>query len=116
VQQLLAARFPRPDVPSLIQPLPTPPVQGGVVAVTAPAPMTPGTPSRVEPLSEDRFKVQFTASKSQPSVPDTALRALCAMGFKEAPERRALAILELRWEGGLPPIERILREALTVLT
>jgi len=56
VQELLAARFPRPDVPSLIQTLPEP---------TAPPPeATASTPrtARVEPLSPERYKVQFTAS------------------------------------------------------
>ena len=46
---------------------------------------------------------------------DTALRALCGMGFKDAEARRALAMVEQRWAGLPPPIETILREALSEL-
>src|SRR5882757_4969445 len=56
VQELLAARFPRPDVPSLIQTLPEPTAPRP--EATASAPRT----ARVEPLSPERYKVQFTAS------------------------------------------------------
>ncbi|WP_394836772.1 HNH endonuclease [Pendulispora rubella] len=57
VQEFLASRFPRPDAPSLIQELPT-----------APTPQPPTIPSpqparsRVEALSPERYKVQFTAT------------------------------------------------------
>ncbi|WP_394831353.1 hypothetical protein LVJ94_33070 [Pendulispora rubella] len=59
VQELLAERFPRPDVPSRIRALPsesTPPTAGSTPAVAAKAGL-------VEPLSPERYKVQFTASK-----------------------------------------------------
>jgi hypothetical protein len=42
VQHLIAARFPRPDAPCLIRPV--------------------SSVSRIEPLSTERYKVQFTAS------------------------------------------------------
>ncbi|WP_394841704.1 hypothetical protein LZC95_32095 [Pendulispora brunnea] len=45
VQELLAARFPRPDTPSLIRPLPN------------------ATAHRVEPIAPERYEVQFTATK-----------------------------------------------------
>ena len=59
VQELLAARFPRPDAPSLIRTLPD---------VTTPLPaMSAHSPEakahRVEPLAPERYKVQFTATK-----------------------------------------------------
>ena len=56
VQELLATRFPRPDVPSLMQILPN--TTTLLPAATTPAP----APARVEPLSPERYKVQFTAS------------------------------------------------------
>jgi 5-methylcytosine-specific restriction endonuclease McrA len=67
VQHLIAARFPRPDAPCLIQPLPagptlSPPTTGMALAAPTPA-FPPGSfASRVEPLSTERYKVQFTAS------------------------------------------------------
>ena len=65
VEQLLAARFPEPDVPSGVRKLP-----GRRGAPQRTLPMStdvatgspPPKPGRVEPLSADRFKVQFTAS------------------------------------------------------
>jgi len=56
VQELLAARFPRPDAPSLIQRLPEATAPRPEAA--APAPKT----TRIEPLSAERYKVQFTAT------------------------------------------------------
>ncbi|WP_394851192.1 HNH endonuclease [Pendulispora rubella] len=57
VQELLATYFPRPDVPSLMGRLPD--------AAAQPATGTSGRAAkttRVEPLSPERYKVQFTAS------------------------------------------------------
>jgi hypothetical protein len=45
-----------------------------------------------------------------------ALRALCGMGFKEGEARRALTIVEERTGGVAPPIEAVLRQALSLLT
>jgi hypothetical protein len=67
VLHLLAERFPRPDATARIQPLPNGPLHGpasgGAEArpATSAAPATPNL-SRVEPLSAERYKVQFTAS------------------------------------------------------
>jgi hypothetical protein len=65
IQHAIAARFPRPDVPLLVQPLPNTPAAGqGVTsapaaeAATAPAPRAPS----IEPLSPESYKVRFTAS------------------------------------------------------
>ncbi|HWL85292.1 MAG TPA: HNH endonuclease signature motif containing protein, partial [Polyangiaceae bacterium] len=56
VQELLATRFPRPDVPSLIQVMPE--ASASLPAAAAPAPKT----ACVEPLSPERYRVQFTAT------------------------------------------------------
>jgi hypothetical protein len=47
---------------------------------------------------------------------ETARRALRGLGFKHEQVRRALGILEKRWAGVAPPIETVLREALSVMT
>jgi 5-methylcytosine-specific restriction endonuclease McrA len=47
---------------------------------------------------------------------ETARRALRSLGFKDGQVRRALGILDERWVGAAPPIETVLREALSVLT
>jgi hypothetical protein len=57
VQTLLAARAPKPDVPSTIRELPTEAPQGTFDLAGLPAP-----PPRVEPLSATRHVVQFTVS------------------------------------------------------
>jgi hypothetical protein len=47
---------------------------------------------------------------------EVALRALCSMGFKDREARRALAIVEERRPNSRsPPLEALLREALSVL-
>jgi len=47
---------------------------------------------------------------------EVALRALCGMGFTDPEVRRALAVVEQRRAGSPPPpIETLLREALSVL-
>jgi hypothetical protein len=46
---------------------------------------------------------------------ETARRALCGLGFKDGQVNRALGILEERWAGAAPPMETVLREALSVL-
>lgn len=72
VKQLIATRFPLPDVPSLIRPLPstgaeaTPldPTQQPATVSSSPPGEPPGIApklSRIEPLSAERYKVQFTA-------------------------------------------------------
>jgi hypothetical protein len=66
VQTLLAARAPKPDVPSTIEALPATSPQstimvGGAALITE-APTPPAPPPRVEPLSPQRHLVQFTVS------------------------------------------------------
>jgi hypothetical protein len=61
VQELLARRAPRPDVPSMIRKLPQMPRPAVSPSNVAPAPvLTP--PARIEPLSPERHKVQLTVS------------------------------------------------------
>jgi hypothetical protein len=77
IEELVAELAPKPDVPVTVRKLPAPPPPpqpaaelrpGGVG--TAPAPRPPSPPTRnappagpkPEPLSPDRFKIQFTAS------------------------------------------------------
>jgi hypothetical protein len=66
VQHLIAARFPRPDAPCLIQPLPAgpslPPPELSMASVAPAAFPSASSSSRVVPLSTERYKVQFTAS------------------------------------------------------
>lgn len=70
IQEMIARRAPKPDVPSMIRRLPEPaakPVPAATQASTpahappAARPASP-TPPRIEPLSEGRYKVQLTAS------------------------------------------------------
>jgi len=83
LEQLLAERFPKPDVPSTIRKLPEPrsalPSESGQAVGSEPRPSAdaPSSPKaeavpppptgrdrgRVEPLSARRYKVQFTASE-----------------------------------------------------
>ena len=58
VEELLARRRPKPDVPSLIRKLPGP---AAPLAPLTPS-LSPRPPARIEPLSPDRYKVQITAS------------------------------------------------------
>jgi hypothetical protein len=69
IEEHLARIAPQPDAPSRIVPVPQPEMQGELAtdaersgATTfVPVPGAPSSPSRIEPLSEERFKVQFTA-------------------------------------------------------
>jgi hypothetical protein len=45
-----------------------------------------------------------------------AARALRGLGFKNTEVRRALLTLEEHWAGSPPPLETILREAVSILT
>src|SRR5262245_15860156 len=69
IERILAARFPKPDVPSAIRKLPEPlamelgesdPEAGALPQPPPPPP--PAARPRIDPLSESRYKVQFTAS------------------------------------------------------
>jgi hypothetical protein len=73
VDELVAHRFPQPDVPSLIRKLPTPAAHrpngvappAAAVDVPAWAPAPPPDSSRqpaVKPLAPDRYQIRFTAS------------------------------------------------------
>src|SRR5579864_3587010 len=59
VQELLARRAPRPDVPDCVRELP--PVAD--VAATPALPVPEQVPARIEPLAEERYEVRFTASR-----------------------------------------------------
>jgi 5-methylcytosine-specific restriction endonuclease McrA len=78
IQQLVAAHFPRPDLPSLVSPVPeqlgalplmtagaetggTQAIRSGTDHVSAHGP-APNQPGRLEPRSAKRWSVQFTAS------------------------------------------------------
>jgi len=62
VEELVARRAPRPDVPSKIRKLPAAPA--GSLFVVAPSPSSAPRPAaRIEPLSESRYKVQLTVSR-----------------------------------------------------
>ncbi len=58
IREVLARWFPKPDVPDRVQPLSPKGEQGSLGLDGAPA----GARPRVEPLSEERFGVHFTAS------------------------------------------------------
>ena len=79
VEALLALRFPRPDVPSSIRKLPDPAGGASAADVQRPTPsasstaafalepsgnlqVAVSTPTRIEQLSEARFRIEFTAS------------------------------------------------------
>ena len=67
VAEMLAARFPRPDVPDRILPTDTAPLTLGLHtdAVPSNAASPAAAPrGRVQPLSETRYLVQFTASEA----------------------------------------------------
>jgi hypothetical protein len=87
VEQLIAQRFPRPDVPALVQAIgPTPPSDSdnqralGRVEPLVLGPIAPpaaGTPRpRVTPLAPERFALQVTIG--QPHARPAALRAVIA--------------------------------------
>ncbi len=58
IREILARWFPKPDVPDRVQPLSPKGAQGSLGLDGAPAEPRP----QVEPLSEERFRVQFTGS------------------------------------------------------
>lgn len=63
VEKILAARAPKPDVPSTIERLPNQTAPSLPTLAPAPTPSPkPAAPPRPRPLSEGRYKVQFTAS------------------------------------------------------
>ena len=76
IEELIAELAPKPDVPAAIRKLPTPPsalpvqlrpdgVQISEIPIAPPAAVkaVPPAPPRPEPLSPERFKVTFTASR-----------------------------------------------------
>lgn len=65
VEELIAARFPQPDAPSRIRKLPTKRPSVDVRAhkrAKAGVPQPPPPQARIKPLSETRFKIEFTVS------------------------------------------------------
>src|SRR5688572_28322118 len=69
IQELLAARFPKPDAPSRIRKLPDTPVQRSFTDASTEVTREPHSRvndarmrARVEPLSQARYRVEFTAS------------------------------------------------------
>ena len=103
VQRLIAARFPRPDAPSFIEPeapaMPFPYIAALGAAVT-PAP----SPERavVEPLSPERFRVQFTASAE---LRDKIARATNLLAH-QVPDRDLSAIVERAFDLLIEKLER----------
>lgn len=76
IEELLAAREPKPDVKVLIRKLPSPPAQApglfeGAAKATCPPPARIDPP-KVAPLAEDRFKVQLTVSRKLKEKIETA--------------------------------------------
>ena len=76
VEELVARRFPRPDVPALVRRLPvanqiapalqTLPASSDAAPIPAPVrpPLRPVSPPLVVPLAADRYQIRFTASAS----------------------------------------------------
>jgi hypothetical protein len=67
IEELVRAAAPKPDVPQMIRKLPGPPPPTLFSAPKLAAPMSPPKPTPppvVAPLSEDRFKLQVTVSRS----------------------------------------------------
>src|SRR5262245_29994630 len=62
IEELLAARAPKPDAPPMIRKLP-PPRFAATTTVPRIDPPKPAPQPQPQPLAEDRFKVQFTASR-----------------------------------------------------
>ena len=97
VQQIVARRAPKPDVPATIRKLPErpalPPVKlfaAAPVPMPPPVPMAsaiPDSPARIEPLSEARYKLQLTASVE---LRDKLARATDLMRHSEGRHHRAL--------------------------
>jgi hypothetical protein len=63
VEELLARRAPRPDVPAQIRKLPAQVALSTPPAAAAPAP-APAPRARIEPLAESRYKLQLTVSSA----------------------------------------------------
>jgi hypothetical protein len=61
ILELLARRFPRPDVPDTLRRVPARPASRSSAGEVAPLRLEP-TPGGTEPLSPDRYAVRFTAS------------------------------------------------------
>jgi 5-methylcytosine-specific restriction endonuclease McrA len=65
VEHLIAQRFPRPDAPLVVeplQPLPLTPRSPHTAVSAGPPPTSELRAPRIEPLSPERYRVQFTAS------------------------------------------------------
>jgi hypothetical protein len=73
VEELVASRFPRPDIAALVRKLPTPKPISAAPGVSAPAllapssstaaaPAPPSRPAIVAPLAPSRYEIRFTAS------------------------------------------------------
>ena len=62
VQELLVARAPRPDVPSLLRKLPAVRAGAQQPALMLGSSVAPAPAPRLEPLSPERYKLQLTAS------------------------------------------------------
>ncbi|WP_394843583.1 hypothetical protein LZC95_41855 [Pendulispora brunnea] len=124
VQELIAALSPQPDAPTLIRAMPN----ASAPAATSVSPMekTARVERRHNALSAERdFGREHIERKRAEKKMDprqrgpergSALRALLSMGFKERQARHALATIEARWGGLPPPLEAVVREALSVLT
>ena len=85
IEELVAGLAPKPDVPAVMRKLPPPPATLAVelcpdrvetssppdpeppAQTVKPAPPAPTVSVRTEPLSPERYRVQFTASRSPPN-------------------------------------------------
>jgi HNH endonuclease len=125
IEELLAAHFPKPDVPDRLVPVPeqvgvpalSGPGQGGPATCPRTGPAQAPSPGRVEPRSASSFAVQFTASTELRDKIERARELLShALGTNElAPlfERALDALIERetkrRFGAGKPRKRRALR-------
>ena len=106
LQQLLAQRFPRPDLPSQVRALPAP---ASSTELLAPGPLPQSAPgrievhvSRLEPLSPERFALQTTLGRS---VHDK-LRYLQALLGHQVSSGDLEAALEYAFDAGIERAEK----------
>jgi 5-methylcytosine-specific restriction endonuclease McrA len=63
IQLMLARRFPRPDLPERLEPAPAPVVAQPAIELTPAQVVPPAPPSRMMPLSPERFGLQCTLDR-----------------------------------------------------
>ena len=100
VQELLARRAPRPDVPATLRKLPAATALPLVAEVVTPAP--PPTAPRIDPLSEDRYKLQLTIDRA---LHDKIERARDLMSHRSG-GRDLVAVVEQALDALLVQLEK----------